>query len=225
MNKKRENPFIEISNIHNVGVDFVIEKLKNQGEFESKTLTHRKILETTSDYLSTIIIKNEKLPKNIIQNILINSKIVSYNKSIDKIFSIHNVPAELIAYAKEVEGLSNNLSPEIFLENLLRIEKKILESECTAVEIQYPLLYVSIAIASLKYWRDKKLNPDKYKRPTPLKPHIIITLSKADAKGAIIGGGAEKILIHHITTILVAGHSIISSVEKYLDERKKQKEL
>lgn len=118
------------------------------------------------------------------------------------------------------------MDPKTVLSRINEIERAIIDSDFTNEQIQYPLLYVTIAKGSLQYCMDRTNNPEKYKRPSKITPTMANLIWKADAKGAIIGTGLEGVVllvVGHFATIAIAGHAVVTSVEKTIKESKKRK--
>lgn len=220
--QQRINPFKDICAIHNNGFDTVLKELMAGDE----PVTSKRIHELTVKFLASQKIKNEQVSPQQVSSIMTNMTTGSTNQSVSQLLATKNVPQALINLALEAENINNNQDLESALEQLTDIERKILRSDFSREQIQYPLLYLSITRSSLIYWIDRVNHPERYAPPVFPTPSMAIIIAKADGKGALMGTGIEiiaQIATGHFGIIGVAGSAIEKSIEAYHKETNKRK--
>ena len=154
-NYKRINPFTQIAELHNRGVDYVFNRLKEKST-PSEEVDFEEILQIVSEYVAKIQNNNftEPSESSIAANytILANFFNMGRDRIIDEMLLQKEVPQCVIKYLDRVRNLSDRLSSEEIIEELSDIENDLLNSSYTNDEIKYVLLYLAIAKGSLKDW-------------------------------------------------------------------------
>lgn len=193
------NPYDAIGKAHNKGLDFVVEKLNPQEEIK-----YERIVELVSQYLASIKSKetHEDGCTDIKEDFIIGyvnvgkSLNLSATVSIKELIHQGKFSEKQICFIEAILNVSEerDLDREGTLKILMNIEEQILASGLTSQELEIPLMMVSVAKYSVKYFMDQ-IKDDK----SEWKNFIDGDLAKfrfpwkADALGALTGAGGGLI--------------------------------
>lgn len=222
MPEKKINPYKEIAQLHNEGVNYVITKIS-----QNPDPSREQILGAVCEYLK-ITGKLSKVDSAInyvsLASLLNKEGALESNKLKDL-----DVSPTSRTYLKTLLSLSTlRKDVDETRYKLQELEQEVLNSDMTGKDCAYPLLFIAIAEASIEYWlREEKKKTSLWKK---LKRVVKYIPWKADAKGAIdaaIDSGIEMIFAVEptnagMTVLKIVGHSICASVEEYLSQPKER---
>ncbi|PHQ85479.1 MAG: hypothetical protein COB65_02920 [Thalassobium sp.] len=200
------NPYDAIGKAHNKGLDFIVEKLNPQEEIK-----YERIVELASDYLVSLKTggKHEDcndMKEDFIFGYVAVGKTMNLlsSYSTKELMTMGEFNQKQICFIESVLNVSDerDLDREGTLKILMNIEEQMLKSDLTAKELEIPLITVSIAKYSVKYFMEQIksgksewinfLGKDLAKLKWPW---------KADGKGAVggalggIAGGAGGVIL------------------------------
>ena len=198
------NPYDVLGKAHNRGLDYVIERLSSDGEIKPE-----RVVELASQYVESIDNQccerehshHDRCGKEDMKIGFVNHYVAIGNNlnllvlnSVDELVKRQAFNEEQQCFINQIVNVSDerDLDLEGTLKILMNIEEQILASDLTPEELQVPLIMVSVAKYSVKYWMEQMKDDnsrwgdfvegglDKFKFPW-----------KADALGAMtgIGGG------------------------------------
>jgi hypothetical protein len=216
------NPYDAIGKAHNKGLDFVVEKLNPQEEIK-----HERIVELVSQYLVSLRTNDEHKDgcTDMKEDFIFGYVGVGKTMNIVSKYSLEELMVKGEFTAKQkcfLEAILNvseerDLDREGTLKILLNIEEQILASDLTPKELEVPLIVVSVAKYSVKYFMEQMNNDE-----SEWKNFINGDLSnfrwpwKKDGKGAIGGalggvtGGVGGVILGAIGGAL--GNSIAAAL-------------
>ena len=192
------NPYDAIGKAHNKGLDFIVEKLNPQEEIK-----HERIVELVSQYIVSLKADEEHkdgctdMKEDFIFGYVGIGKTMNLisKYSVSELIEQGKFSEKQKCFLESILNVSEerDLDREGTLKILLNIEEQILNSDLTPKELEVPLIVVSVAKYSVKYFMEQIKN-DK----SEWKNFIDGDLPKfrwpwkADGKGAIGGalGGA-----------------------------------
>lgn len=216
-NSKRTNPYTQLAELHNRGIDYVFRKLKEKQNY-SEEIEFETVLEIASEYIAKI--QNDKSKANKAANyaVLANLLNMDRDKVIDEMLIQKEVPREVIRYLDKVRNLTDNMHSVELVRKLSEVESQLLDSNYSNDQIKYVLLYIAIAKGSIKDWQ-KNYNlrfPERQEdKGWPWKED-----SESALQAALVGPIDFFLTGGVLTVVSVVGGSVVASSWSAIKRRK-----
>jgi len=147
------NPYLEVGNLHNQGLEQVISRLSPYDV--SRPVTIERIIQATCDYLKSISGINTRINPAIDYAFIAKTINELELKSLSEILRHARLNEKMVCFINGMLHISDNTDYETALKFVENIEENILFAEISENEKQLPLLFAAVAKSSINYWLDQ----------------------------------------------------------------------